>query len=191
MILHYCRTSSNYIFFYFYCFDGATPGGRKLILCVDMDKNSYLSIYRLNGDAPYICQDFLFNFWKKTKMFITDGYATVILILYAWQLSFKSFMRWAWTPHDVPVGAHGWRPWMLHEVPLSMSNRVFKSEKSRHPWFFCREGERLSACYISLSCFFPALHLYKHKHTHHICSVVLISFMAPTDFCTTYAHVIL
>lgn len=67
MILHYCRTSSNYIFFYFYCFDGVTPGGRKVILCVDMDKNSYLSIYRLNSDAPYICWDFLFNFWKKPR----------------------------------------------------------------------------------------------------------------------------
>lgn len=174
--------SSNYIFFHFYCFDGATPGGRKLILCVDMDKNSYVSIYRLR----HIYVGIFFS--------ITDGYSIVILILYAWQLSFKSFLRWAWTPHDAPVGAHGWRTWMFHEVPLSVSNRVFKFEKSWHPWFFCREEERLSVCHISLSCFFPALHFYKTQtHTSHMqcCATPVISFMAPTDFCTTHAYVTL
>lgn len=193
MILHYCRTSSNYIFFYFYCFDGATPGGRKVILCVDMDKNSYLSIYRLNSDAPYICWDFLFNFWKKPRK-CSSLTAMLLSYLYFMPDNCHSNLLWGGLERHMTsllVLTVGAPECSMKYRWVCQTDRVFKFEKSRHPWFFCREGERLSACYISLSCFFPVLHLYKHKHTHHICSVVLISFMAPTDFCTTYAHVIL
>lgn len=132
MILHYCRTSSNYIFFYFYCFDGATPGGRKLILCVDMDKNSYLSIYRLNGDAPYICQDFLFNFWKKNENVhhwrlcychtYTLCLTTVIQIFY--EVGLNATWRPCWCSRLAPLNA----PWSTAEYVkqteyLNLKNR--------------------------------------------------------------------